>query len=119
MIRRILALAVGVAIVAGLATAGDEAQPDPTDPPLRLQKKKKPVMGEEKKPEAKQPEEKKPEEKKLDEKKGAMPGEVTRDGEPIDPEEDEKEVLERVAKNMKASEERLVNKELNEGTRQI
>ena len=44
---------------------------------------------------------------------------VTKDGEPLDPEEDETEVFERIAKNMKSSEERIVNKELNEGTRQL
>lgn len=122
MIRRLLLL-VGLAIlVSTLAPAADEPANPGDEPPLRLKKKKKadanPTGAEEKKAEEKKPEAKKPEEKK-EQAKEEMPGEITRDGEPIDPGEDEKEVLERVARNMKAVEERIVNKELNEGTRQL
>jgi hypothetical protein len=113
MIRRTLVLAIGVFIVATLATAADDPPSDPADPPLRLKKKKK-DPAEEKKAEDQRPQEKKPADKKDD-----KPDEITRDGEPVGPEEDENEVLERVARNMKSSEDRLINKELNEGTRQV
>lgn len=117
MIRRVVLL-VGLAIfVATLAPAADEPAIPGDEPPLRLKKKKKadapPPAAEEKKQEEKKPEEKK------EQAKEEMPGEITRDGEPIDPGEDEKEVLNRVARNMKSVEERIVNKELNEGTRQL
>jgi hypothetical protein len=117
MTRRILTFVVGVIVAASLATA-DEPPPDQGDAPLRLKKKNR-ANTEPARPEEKKPAEKKPDEKKDDKKAGDMPDPITRDGEPIQPEEDEKEVLERVARNMKSVEERLDNKELNEGTRQL
>jgi len=125
MTRRLLTLFTGMLILtAGILIAADEKQAaDNDDPPIRLKKKKK-ADGVEpaKKAEARPPlegGEKKPDGKKDEKKPDDMPGEVTRDGEPVTPDEEEKEVFERIAKNMKASEERLANKELNDGTRQI
>lgn len=123
MIRRLFPLLTGtVLLLTGMVLAADEPGPDQPDAPLRLKKKKKPDMAEPAKPDPAKPpmdEDKKPGEKKEDKKMEDMPGEITKDGEPIDPDEDDKEVLERVAKNMKAFEDRLANKELNDGTRQI
>lgn len=123
MTRRLLTFVVGVIVAATFAVAADEPPPEQNDAPLRLKKKKKADMGEPK-PEPKLPLETKPDDKKPDDKKNEkkaddLPGPITKDGEPVDPEEDEKEILERVARNAKTVEDRLVNKEINEGTRQL
>jgi hypothetical protein len=122
MIRRVLAFVVGVIVAATLADAADEPPPDQTDAPLRL-KKKKPAMGDPAKPEEKKsddkPDAKKPDQKKEEKKADGMQEPITRDGDPVNEEEDEMEVLERVARNAKTVEERLVNQEVNSGTRQL
>ena len=115
MIRFLVGFTVCVVALVSLTSGADEPRPDQPDAPVRLKKKKPnvPPVGE-KQPEDKQPEDKKPEEKKSEDKSP-----ITRDGEPIDPEEDEKEVWERIVRNMKTVEDRLINKELNDGTRQM
>jgi len=118
MTRRIVTFLVGVIAAATLATA-DEPAPDQPDAPVRLKKKKKADLPEPVKPDDKKDLEKRPEEKKPDKKVDDKPEPLTKDGEPMDAEEDEKEVLERVARNMKTVEERLVNKEINDSTRQL
>jgi hypothetical protein len=107
----------------GVLWAADE--PGQADQPVRLKKKKRPgqeqPMAKPEKPEdpAPDPEEpKKPEEpakpkdeERLDDKDDLkMPQE-----EPLD----EQEILERIIRNTRASEERLANREVGEGTRQI
>src|SRR5947209_7779082 len=123
MTRRLLTLLTGMVIlVAGITLAADEPGSDPAeDQPVRLKKKKKPDMVD---PGKKEPGKEEPgkidppkppmgEDKPAEPKKEKVDDEpVTKDGEPLDPEEDESEVFERIAKNMKASEERIVNKEL-------
>src|SRR4051812_45658811 len=122
MTRRIVALLVGVIVAVTLATAADEPPPGQTDAPPRLKKKKKADAGEvkadDKKPGEKKPDGKKKDERKDNKKNKDPPGPATKAGEPIDQDEDDKEVLERVARNMKAVEDRLVNKEINDGTLQ-
>jgi hypothetical protein len=107
MIRRTLAVLLAAGFLLATWALAQEAQPpDKDEPPLRL--KKKPRADEEKPEPPKKPaaEEKKPDE----------PG---KEPEPTEPEENEKEVLDRVAKNMRSLEERLANKELGDGTRQV
>ncbi len=93
-----------------VADAADAVEGD--EPPLRLKKKKK------------APDEGPKEEKKAPEpKKGAGAKEkeeplMPEDGN-AEPQEDEKEVLARVQKNMRAAEEKLANREVGEPTRQM
>ncbi len=107
MTRHILAvLLAGGVFLTGWAFA-QEPPADKDEPPLRLKKK---VSPDEPEP-SKEPKKPAAEEKKPDE-----PG---KEPEPAEPEENDKEVLDRVAKNMRSLEERLANKELGEGTRQV
>src|SRR5439155_16207667 len=88
--------------------------PEKPEPPVRLKKKNRPAnedagkapAAEEKKPEAKEPA------KAGEPKKEAEP-------EPQDPEQDEKETLERLSRNLRTAEERLANKEVDDATRQV
>jgi hypothetical protein len=115
-------------LIVGLAVAQDPARDDPDDPPIRLKKKPseapkppmnddkkdpaKPPMNDDKKDPAKPPmnDDKKDPAKKMDDK-----GEP----EPPAPKEDEAEVLNRVAKNARTVEEKIGNRELGDGTRQL
>ncbi len=106
MTRRILPVVLAAAVAVGLTWA-DEPPPDQGEPPVRLKKKNKPGAEEPPKPPAGEDKEKMKEQPKEDEPQ------------PDEPEQDEKEVLQRVGKNMRSVEERLGNKELNEGTRQV
>jgi hypothetical protein len=113
MSRRFVPLLVAVLAV-GLAWA-DDPPPDPGDAPVRLKKKAKPGQPDKAdpaKPPAGEDKEKKPKEPAKEEDPRGQP-------EPDQPQEDEKEVLQRVGKNMRSVEERLGNKELNEGTHQL
>ncbi len=94
--------------------SADDPVPDPPEPPVRLKKKKprepeppnaKPAPAPEDKP-AKSPEAKEP-----------QPREPREPAE--DPEKEAAEILARVGKNMRATEERLAQKDAGEGTRQI
>jgi hypothetical protein len=96
--------------LAGLSWAQDPPADRP-EPPVRLKKKNKPEAD---KPDPGKQGDKVPEPpRRLQEK----PKPEDERDDPV-PEEDEQEVLARVAKNMRASEERLGNKEVGEGTRQ-
>jgi hypothetical protein len=111
MSRRFVPLLVA-ALAVGLAWADDP--PDPGDAPVRLKKKAKPGepdKADPAKPPAGEDKEKKAKEPAKEDPRGQP--------EPDQPQEDEKEVLQRVGKNMRSVEERLGNKELNEGTRQL
>lgn len=101
----LVALLAGMIGVAMLAAADD-----PTEPPVRLKKKRPaaevpPVEKEEPKDKRPMPEPK--------EKAGGEPAV------PAEPQMDEQEILNRVSRNMRAAEERLANKELGEPTRQV
>ena len=114
MKRRILPLFLfGAVCLVGSVIGADDPKPDDGDAPVRLKKKNK------------QPAPADP--PKDDKAKDDLPkDDKAKDDKPKDVEtggpgakEDEKEVLERIARNMKAVEDRLINKELNEGTRQL
>jgi hypothetical protein len=120
MMRRV---AVGLLAVA-LAVAGLAVAQEPGDePPLRLKKKDRPAAADKAKEEVPKGDPARPPEPP--EKKPDAPKEQPKDGadEPPDagapPEMDEQEVLGRVNKNMRAAEDRLANRELNDGTRQL
>jgi hypothetical protein len=113
--RRIVVGLVGVVFaIAGLAIAQD---PPGTgdDPPVRLKKKHHPEAND-KGPVAPP----KPAEPPKDEPKPkAGPKDAPEPGAADEPEGDESEVLNRVGKNMRTSEDRLDRGELNDGTRQV
>jgi hypothetical protein len=112
MTRRFIPLLLaGLVALAGFALAQDPPAGQ-DEPPVRLKKKK--PRGDEK-PEAK-PEEKKKDDKKEDKKSEKK--EEPREAEPVMPQEEEKEVLQRVVKNVHDVGERLAKNDLGEGTRQ-
>lgn len=118
MIRRCLALLLTVSVVfVGLTFAGGEPPADPGDAPLRLKKKPKSDDNKTEPPKTteKKLDDKNSPEKKADDKKE----ETTDEAAPTEPEQDEKEVMERIARNLHSVENRFANKELNEGTRQL
>ena len=117
MKRTILSLVILAVGIAGWVVAQPPAAPDVPEPPVRLQKKKKPKPGAEAPgPEApaRPDEPKKPkldEDDRLDDKDDLnLP-----QGDRVN----EEEILQRVAKNARAAEERLAGAELGEGTRQV
>lgn len=113
MNRRWLPLFASVVILTGMVVFADEPPPDQGEPPIRLKKKNKP-NDPAKPPEVENKKDDKKDDKKNPDKPEAMPD---KDGDPFN-DEDEKEVLERIARNMKASEDKIANKELDDGTRQ-
>jgi len=113
VIRRLVALCAVAFVVAGFVLADDEPAP-------RLKKKARP--GDENAPKKEEPTPK----EKTKEKPSQPPRLPDRpkvdddpDIPPPEQEIDEQEVLGRVSKNMRAAEERLDNKDLGEGTRQM
>lgn len=109
MIRTVCWLVGCMILLAWNARAADDPpKPEQPEPPVRLKKKEKP-----KPPEAAP--EKKPEKPrvKAEEKDAKEDPEV---GEPMP---DTKETVGRIAKNMRASEERLAKKDPGEGTQQV
>jgi hypothetical protein len=111
MIRRLaVVLVAATMVVVGWAWAQDPPADQP-EPPVRLKKKAKPGAD---KPAPGDDKEPKPA-RRLEDK----PKSDDEADEPQVPQEDEQEVLARVSKNMRASEERLGNKELGDGTRQV
>jgi hypothetical protein len=121
MNRRWLPLIAGALILTGMAVLADEPPADQGEPPVRLKKKNKPndptkpPMVEEKDDKKVDKKDDKKDDKKAPEKPEAMPD---KDGLPIGDDEDEKEILERIGRNMKASEDKIANKELDDATRQ-
>jgi len=110
VIRRVLFPVMALFLVA-VGPAAVDAQDQP-EPPVRLKKKEKPKPApapEEKKP---QPPGGKKDEKKAEEKMEDEP-ELT------ESEQAEKELLDRVAKNMRDSEDRLAKKDTGDSTRQV
>jgi hypothetical protein len=117
MKSRLLSLcAFGICCV-GLAIAADDPKPDEGEPPVRLKKKKKPDVQPDQPKDDKDKDDKAKDDKAKDDKaKDEMPKDVE-----VGPgaKEDEKEVLDRISRNMKSLEDRFVNKELDEGARQL
>ena len=121
MTRRILALLLSALVVTGgLAAFADDPPPDPGDAPLRLKKKPK---ADDKKAEPpktdKKADDKKPDDKKPDEKTPETKDEAKEGPAPAEPQEDEKEVMERLSRNVRSVGDRLAKQEINEGTRQL
>jgi hypothetical protein len=123
MIRRLLPfLLAAMVLVVGLGSAQEPAGPD--DPPLRLKKKKRTGDAP---PAPKLPgagdKDNDPAKPKLPTQGGGK--EKAKEDDPLepedgraDPEEDEKEVLDRIGRNMRGVEEKLGNRELGEPTSQ-
>jgi hypothetical protein len=118
MIRKLVPLfLVGIVLVSGLATGDDSnADKDKGDGPLRLKRKKRTTPPDaEKPPGTTEKEKEKPARKEKAREDEPL---VPEDGRMGDPGEDEKEVLERISRNMRAVEEKLNNRELGEPTAQ-
>ncbi|MGL4555468.1 MAG: hypothetical protein ACRC33_30230 [Gemmataceae bacterium] len=137
MTRRVLTVLFGALLACGLAAQEPGGDKDKGAEPPRLKKKKRDGAAP---PEAKKEEEKPKEELPKEEPpKDEKPGKgkeppvkggkgkegpakddpiVPEDGERGDPGEDDKEILERISKNMRAVEDKLGNKELGEPTEQ-
>jgi hypothetical protein len=111
MIRQMVAVLLASGLLLTTWALAQEPRPpaDKDEPPLRL--KKKPRPDDDKPDQPKEPKKPAAEDKKPDE-----PG---KEPEPAEPAENEKEVLDRVAQNMRSLEERLANKELGDSTRQV
>jgi hypothetical protein len=119
-----LLLAAAVACV-GFAGAADDPPPGEGDAPVRLKKKPR-RPGEEKPADDKKPGDKGKDgdDKPADDKKPGDKNKTKGKGgdeppAPGLPEEDEREVLDRVSRNLKTVGDRLANQELGEGTRQL
>jgi hypothetical protein len=119
MIRRLLPFLLAAMVLAvGLGSAQQPGEPG--DPPLRLKKKKRtgdapaPKLPAKDDKESAKPKDKLPggkEKPKEDEELDPEDG-------PANPDEDEKDVLERIGRNMRAVEEKLGNRELGDPTSQ-
>jgi hypothetical protein len=115
VIRRTLTLlVVGALLLTGLVVGDEPPAGAKEDPPLRLKRKKR--DGEPPAPEKKGAEPAKEKDKPEAKKEKEEPL-VPEDGRPVE-DEDEKDVLERVAKNMRSVEEKIANRELGEPTAQ-
>jgi hypothetical protein len=111
MIQRLKLFLIAAGLLLGGLALAQDPPAEPDDPPIRLKKKPKADA-------APQPEPDKPPMK--DEKKDPPKKDDGKDEpEPPAPQEDEAEVLNRVAKNVRLAEEKLANKELTDGTRQL
>jgi hypothetical protein len=98
--------------------AADDPVPDqPEEPPMRLQRKGRPagVPTKETPPAEKSEPGKAPEERPL---RGEKP-QTDEPTAPAEPDVDEQELLNRLARNMRTSEDRLANKELGDRTSQV
>jgi hypothetical protein len=112
MMRRLLALLLfGVVGLAGFALA--QEPPAKEEPPVRL-KKKKPRGEDKPRVDPDKPDEKKDDKAEKKDDKKTEP----RDPEPVTQQEEEKEVLQRVVKNVHNVGERLAKNDLGEATQQ-
>ncbi|HZT80236.1 MAG TPA: hypothetical protein VFA26_08440 [Gemmataceae bacterium] len=130
MTRRIaVLLCAAVVALAGWGFAQEPGGDDLPEPPVKLKRKQRPPADapkdeklppvEGKKGDAPKDDAKKDDAKKDDARKDDMKKDDDLPDDGDMPEEDEKEILNRVGKNMRLSEDRLANKELGEGTRQV
>lgn len=123
-LRFLLAATIGYLCLALAGTAQEQdKEPINPEPPVRLKKKN----PREAKPDEKKPDEKKPVEadprEKTDPPKKEEPKQPRVDGpgaeDPAPMEDESKKTLERISKNMRASEDRIAKKDLDEGTKQV
>jgi hypothetical protein len=121
MIRRVVVGLLSLTLLlAGLALAQDPPGKDADDPPVRLKKKPRPdAVDQPKEEQPPKPAEPKKEEPKKEDPKKEQPKEGDEPDKPDQPEMNEAEVLNRVGKNMRTSEDRLDRAELNDSTRQV
>jgi hypothetical protein len=87
----------------------DDPKPEQPEPPVRLKKKPKSLEDSDK---DKKPDPPKKEAKPKEEKEGDEP-------EPTEPEQDPKEIIGRISKNMENSKDRLAQKDPGDGTQQV
>ena len=114
MKRRLLPMLVLGLVLPALILAADEPPAGPGDGTPRLKRKKRGGDTEPPKTDKKAPDKEPPVPKAKDEEPL-----VPEDGGPAgEPEEDDKDILERIGKNMRAVEEKLGSRELGEPTRQ-
>ena len=113
--RRSTGLALVLLLAGTLIVSADDPAPDkPTEPPVRLKKKSRPETPDAAKPPTVEEKEKpasKPSPPRLEEPKDGP--------EPADNGEKEAEILARIARNLKAAEDRLAKSEINDGTKQL
>ena len=105
-----MVLSLPIAVLLGAFAFAQDVPPEKGEPPLRLQKKTKPNAGDAAKPPA------------ADEKKPELPKKAEPKDDPEPPVEaatDEKETLERIARNVGKVEERLGKKDVGDATQQI
>lgn len=117
--KRRLAACVWMVVAAALLGGIRAQEPSRGDEPVRLKKKKKVVPAE--KPETEPPAKKTElkEKKKIElEKEKTPPGTEPPDTD-TDADANEREVLDRIARNIKTAEERLAQRELGDATRQV
>ncbi len=114
MILRLMSLLSVAVLTTGLVLAQD-SQPGSDEPPVRLKKKHKPNAGEKPKSEpGPKEEQKKPPAKAKDKEPPAPPDSTL----PAQPEINEQEVLNRVARTLQSVEQKLARNDLGESTRQ-
>lgn len=109
MIKRLLTLILAGMLTATTMVALAEDPPKGDEPPVRLKKKGKPNAEDKPKVDPGKPDDKKPRDKDKEEPKAAPAPE---------PQVDEQEVLNRVAKTMRSVQTKLAKFDLGEGTRQ-
>ena len=106
---RVLAMALLLGFLTATGRADDDrSRPDQPEPPVRLKKKAKPNEDTDK---DKKPELLKKETTPKEEKEGDEPA--------IEPEQDPKEIIGRISKNMENSKDRLAQKDTGDGTQQV
>jgi hypothetical protein len=122
VIRRILVALVSVAfLLAGLSIAQNQkpAAGGDDDPPVRLKKKNRAELPDKPKEDEPKADERPKDPPKKDEPKKDEPKADEQPAGPGEGDMDESEVLNRVGKNMRTSEDRLDRGELNDSTRQV
>src|SRR5262249_2824449 len=106
---RIAIVPVLLIFLTGFVRADDDPKPGRSEPPVRLKKKSKPNEDLEKDNDKKlQPPKK---EAGKEEKEGDEP--------PVEPEQDPKEIIGRISKNIDSTKDRLAQKDAGDGTQQL
>jgi hypothetical protein len=109
-------LLIGALLLGALGAGGQEPARDKDEPPLRLKKKKRPAEPGKAQQDKKEPDKKEPDKDKAKEKEDERL--QPEDDGPGQADEDEKEILSRIGRNMRSAEDQLSNAELNEGLTQ-
>ena len=107
-------IVAGAVVVAGFAVYAEPPADPGDDPPVLLKKKGAPEIQDPVPPPADDKDKDKDKDKKPDDAPKPNPG----DAQPDPPQQDPDEVLNRATKDMHRAEDRLANKEIDDGTRQ-